>query len=461
MHRHKRVLVLVRLVFFVLIAAMAIDPFSKGRLSPVLPILLLAYLFTNLAMVFEKSASFFTQRVQACLLLFDICVLVVSLVYLDQYRQGLFLAMFLVVLLASAGQKLSVSIGGFTAVAALYTWVALNSPEEKDRFATIVTGLPVLFVVAIYVGYVTEAVARERRQRLEAEDRLQKELHGMSRVQALTSSLMMEPDPSRVHVSIAETARTMLGTPYAALFSRTRPDSPFEAAAAPGFPEALARRWAQASPAGSLLARAFAKGAAIRFTPETADPSLAEALADGQGGTFDEILLVPFADRVSGTEACLVVAFARPHVHLKVEEEAAQVLVQHAALCVENATLHAFLTQTRDVWQASFLSVPAPVIIVDAQGKVLQANTAFLTLGEFDLSTLVGSPFSDVLDGAPSSDGETLGGRAVVDWSSGSTRMRIPRLGGEFDVIRGPYLGAGATGTVWVLRKLSAEVRCS
>ena len=73
----------------------------------------------------------------------------------------------------------------------------------------------------------------------------------------------------------------------------------------------------------------------------------------------------------------------------------------------------------------------------------------------------MGSAFNDVLEGASSGDGEALAGRAVVDWSSGSTRMKIPRLGGEYDVIRGPYLGAGATGTVWVLRKLSAEVPCS
>ena len=38
--------------------------------------------------------------------------------------------------------------------------------------------------------------------------------------------------------------------------------------------------------------------------------------------------------------------------------------------------------------------------------------------------------------------------------------MLFPKLGGEFDVMRGPYMGAGSEdpGIVWVLRKLSAEV---
>ena len=63
MLRHKRILVLVRMVFFVLVAAMAIPPFGRGTLSPVLPIILLAYLITNVAMVFEKGATVISQRV--------------------------------------------------------------------------------------------------------------------------------------------------------------------------------------------------------------------------------------------------------------------------------------------------------------------------------------------------------------------------------------------------------------
>lgn len=455
MLRHKRVLVLVRMVFFVLIAAMAIPPFTRGTLSPILPIILLAYLITNVAMIFEKGAAVLSQRVQACLLIFDIFVLVVSLQYLEKYRQGLFLAMFLVVLLASAGQRLSVSIGGFVAIAASYTAYALQTPGEKDQLATILTGLPVLLVVAIYVGYVSEAVSTERRQRLEAEDRLRKELHGMSRVQELTSSFMMEQEPARLHLSIAETACTMLGAPYAALFSLPKSETEFKVALARGFPEPLARQWAAAPPDRSLLHQALRKDEVMRATAGSSGPAFAGWFADGQGNDLEELLLAPFADRVGGGQACLLVAFPKPHLHLRVEEEAAQVLVRHAGLCSENSALYGFLTQTRDVWQSAFLSVPAPVVIVDGQGKVLQANPAFLALGEFDLSTLVGSAFGDVLEGSSSAEGRPLTGMGP-----GSARMTIPRLGGEYDVIRGPYLGAGATGpgTVWVLRKLSADV---
>ena len=454
MVRHKRVLVLVRVVFFIMIASMAIGPFLQGKLSPVLPTILLAYLVTSLAMVFEKSSAFFTQRVQAGLMGFDILVLVLSLYYLDQYRQGLFLSMFLVVLLASAGQKLLVSIGGFTAIAAFYVWFSMDSPGERDRLGTIMTGLPVLLVIAIYVGYVSEAVARERRQRLEAEDRLQKEIHGMSRVQALTSTFLMEQDPSRAHGSIAETARTMLGAPYAVLYSIPKDGTQFAWAAAPGVPEAMARRWATAPPERSLLHRALQAGQIVLQTASTASPEIVDWFEDGQGNALEEILLAPFNDRVSGAQACLAVAFPKPHIHLKVEEEAAQVLVQHAGLCIENTALYGFLTQTRDVWQSAFQSIPTPVVIVDGKGKVLQVNPAFLALGDFDLSTLVGSPFETLLQGASTGEGDAR------KWTSSSARMTIPRLGGEYDVVRGPYMGVGVTeaGTVWVLRKLSADV---
>jgi hypothetical protein len=41
-----------------------------------------------------------------------------------------------------------------------------------------------------------------------------------------------------------------------------------------------------------------------------------------------------------------------------------------------------------------------------------------------------------------------------------AARLTIPKLNGEFDVTRGPYIGANdaGSGTVWVLRKLESEM---
>src|SRR5579862_7651736 len=118
MLRHKRILIAIRFVFLILITSLAVPSLRRGDMSAVLPIILIAYFLTNVAMIPEKSQAFFRQRIQAFLLIFDVFVLVISMYYLEGYRQELFLAMFLIMLLAAAGQRLTVSIGGFVAVSA-------------------------------------------------------------------------------------------------------------------------------------------------------------------------------------------------------------------------------------------------------------------------------------------------------------------------------------------------------
>ena len=276
MLRHKRILIAIRFVFLILITSIALPQFSRGGISPVLPIILVAYFLTNLAMIPEHRQSFFRQRIQACLLIFDIFVLVVSMYYLDEYRQELFLAMFLVVLLASAGQRLSVSIGGFFAIAAFYVWFNTHTQALSDptTFRRLTTGLPVLLVVAIYVGYVSEAVARERRNREQMEDRLVKELRGMSRFQSLASHLLAELDTHRLFLAIADMAREFLGCPWAAVFWTPREGNQIEAALTDGFPEALAAAWKGPSAENSPTAKSFQAGRLIRYTAQGGGPGL-------------------------------------------------------------------------------------------------------------------------------------------------------------------------------------------
>src|SRR5262249_11090490 len=177
----------IRFVFLILITSITIPAFRRGDMNAVLPIILTAYFLTNVAMIPEQRQTFFQQRIQAFLLIFDILVLVISMYYLEGYRQELFLAMFLVVLLAAAGQRLTVSIAGFVAVAAFYAWFSRNSSGgwDKETIIRLTTGFAVLLVIAIYVGYVSEAVAGESKVRKDTEDRLSKELRGMSRLQTL------------------------------------------------------------------------------------------------------------------------------------------------------------------------------------------------------------------------------------------------------------------------------------
>src|SRR6185503_4118618 len=383
----------------------------------------------------------------------DIFVLVISMYYLDEYRQELFLAMFLVVLLASAGQRLAVSIGGFIAVAAFYVWFSTRGEADPAIVARLTTGLPVLLVVAIYVGYVSEAVAREYRDRQEAEDRLTKELRGTSRFQALASNVMAEVDTGRLFFAIAEAAREFLGCPYTAVFWVAPQHNKFDAALSTGFPEALATRWKASDPDSTPVGKSFKAGRVLRFTSMSD-----EAWVSDPSAGIEEILVAPFADRAGGLQGSLVIVWTRPHTHVPAEEEAAQVMVQQASLSLENASLYQMLAQTRDIWQAAFQSIPTPVVIVDGKSRIVQANPAFMALGDFDFATLMGSSFDEVLEGAAYPNGSLAFQGGVAPATFDAARLTIPKLNGEFDVTRGPYVGANDTGTgmVWVLKKLES-----
>jgi PAS domain-containing protein len=457
MLRHKRILIAIRFVFLILIGSLAVPSLRHGEMSLVLPIILGAYFLTNVAMIPEKSRAFFSQRIQAFLLIFDIFVLVVSMYYLEGYRQELFLAMFLLMLLAAAGQRLTVSVGGFLAVSAFYVWFSRNSFGTWDAatITQLTTGFPVLLVVAIYVGYVTESVAREHRDRQEAGDRLVKELRGMTRFHTLASSVMAEVDTHRLFFAITEAAREFLGCPFTAVFWVSQEGSRFEAALSTGFPEALANRWKSSSVDDSPVGQSFKAGRVLRFAAGSG-----EAWLTGPEAALEEILVAPFADRAGGLRGSLVIVWTAPHQHMTAEEEAAQLMVEQASLLLENASLYQMLAQTRDIWQAAFQSIPTPVVIVDAKSRIVQANPAFLALGDFDFATLMGSSFDDVLEGAAYPNGSRVfeGGGSPASFDA--ARLTIPKLNGEFDVSRGPYVGANATGSgmVWVLRKLESEM---
>jgi PAS domain-containing protein len=392
MLRHKRILIAIRFVFLILISSIAVPSLRRGDVSIVLPIILVAYLLTNVAMIPEQRQAFFQQRIQAFLLLFDIFVLVVSMYYLEEYRQELFLAMFLVVLLAAAGQRLSISVGGFIAVSAFYAWFSRNSSGGWDTatVTSLTTGFPVLLVIAIYVGYVSEAVAREQRVRQEAEDRITKELRGMSRFQTLASNMMAETDTGRLFLAIADAAREFLGCPHSGVFWLAHGGSKFEAALSEGFPAALAARWKGSDPASTPVGKSFKAGRVLRFTRQSGEDWLNDPETP-----IEEILVAPFSDRAGGLQGSLVIVWTPPHPHFPAEEEAAQLMVQQASVSLENASLYQMLAQTRDIWQAAFQSIPTPVVIVDAKSRIVQANPAFLALGDFDFATLMGSSFDD------------------------------------------------------------------
>jgi PAS domain-containing protein len=450
--RHKSILIAVRLVFAGLVAALALPALGEGGLPVVVLIIFMAYLATGVAMIWESRRVLLGQRIQGFMLLFDLTVLALAMIFLSHDREELFLAMFLVILLASAGQKLSTSLGGFVVIAAFYTWLNLRSPEP-DALLHLTVALPVLLVVTIYVGYVSEGVAREREQRLDVQGRLRQELRGMNRIQTLASHGLSDMDSGRLFEGIATTATELLGAPISGVFWTSRDSSRIEAATAPGFPESLLARLKDRSPAQAPFSRVFGASGLHILAGRDLDS------LDLPSPRPAELILAPIEDRVGGIEGCLLLGWPPPHRHLAAEEEAARLLVEQAGLLLENSTLYRMLSQARDVWQASFQSIPSPVVIVDGAAKIIQVNPAFLQLGEFDFVNLIGSSFADLLAGSTFPNGRA----AMTDQEPiplfDAARLHIPKLNGDFDVTRGPFFGTpgSGSGTVWVLQRLSAE----
>ena len=120
---------------------------------------------------------------------------------------------------------------------------------------------------------------------------------------------------------------------------------------------------------------------------------------------------------------------------------------------LENASLYRLLSQTRDLWQSAFHRSPrrsGPRRRV----RVVPANPAFLTLGAFDLATIIGSSFRELLEGPSTPDGRRVnggggGGAARRTPDDSAAQRRVRRDAGP---LRGG--GAGGGGSVWVLRKI-------
>jgi len=65
-----------------------------------------------------------------------------------------------------------------------------------------------------------------------------------------------------------------------------------------------------------------------------------------------------------------------------------------------------------------------------------------------------------VLEGAAYPNGSLVYQGGVAPATFDAARLTIPKLNGEFDVTRGPYVGANEAGAgmVWVLRKVESDV---
>lgn len=413
MRSHKSVLMAIRGVYFILLAAMTIRAWVSGGVPLALPVILVVYLATIAVMIREGKKEFFRERVQGALILFDLFVLVVALVSLQEFRQDLILAIFLIVVLASASRKLPLALAGFCAVASLFLWLTSVEQDWTQVVAAQGSKLVALFVVAIYVGYLSESLARETERRVEAESRMSRELAGLQRGRELAAGLNAAMDPTQLMLMLAENAASILGSQILGLFWRKQGDHAFRLESTGGItiPE-------------TLLEEALAKEATLRSEIK-------------EGSEDRSFLITPMSAAVAGLEGVFVAGWSGAREDRKIEEEALEVVASLGTILLENAALRGCLSQARDTWQGAFQSVPTPVVIVDDEEKIVQANDAFARRSGADALELIGKKLPEFLEHQMDPDGRM-------------EELKIPRLGGSFDAVRGPYVTSAGPGSIWV-----------
>ena len=186
----KAILIVIRFVFLAMIASLALPAWIEGKLSWILPFVLALYLATNITLVIERNTVIGRPRVQAVLILFDIAVLLLSLMYLNQHKYELLFMMAWVVLISTAGQRLWLTVAGFAAVAGLFLWFTIAREGFGGVWhSSVPAWLTVLWVIGLYVGYVSESASRERAHRQDVERRLNQEIACLHRKRDLANGM--------------------------------------------------------------------------------------------------------------------------------------------------------------------------------------------------------------------------------------------------------------------------------
>jgi len=261
--------------------------------------------------------------------------------------------------------------------------------------------------------------------------------------------MVMDPKGSDLLPNLAKAARVILEAPLVGYARRSLGEREFSWEGK----DALVDQW-RGIPAGeSPLETALAEHVLLRISTRPDPPRFSEWTRISALEGIEETLIAPFSQPVVGFEGCVWVAWPKPHFHLALEEEALGILIHQVAISYENAVYSVMAAQARDVWQAVFESIPSPVAISGGDGRILQANGAFLRM--FETREAIGVPLASFLEGATDGSGRPASLSQLTASDESAFDLDLPGFGGRFGISRGPYFGPdGRTaGTVWLFRR--------
>jgi PAS domain S-box-containing protein len=149
----------------ILATAMILLPFGPGgRPRPFDTILILAFVFSNIALSLLKPATLHSRALEYVVVISDTFLVSLALFHAGLQQSHLPLVFFLTLILAALGPDLPRMVVGTSLVAGLYlylTWRA-GAPAGAAEVGGLFMRLPFLYVAGLYYGHLVQGVRQEQ-----------------------------------------------------------------------------------------------------------------------------------------------------------------------------------------------------------------------------------------------------------------------------------------------------------
>ncbi|MBI4713171.1 MAG: response regulator [Planctomycetes bacterium] len=166
----QQIVVVLRLIIFTVIYLIAFQERKLADLPWLIWLVLGVFVASEIAYLFEHRTSFFIQRVLGWIFLFD-AVLITLLIYLLNIKSvELYIAYFTVIAIATMTKNVATSFIVTFLVSIFYLSVPLYQGDFK--LTEFLTRPLFFFAVAMFSGYLSEEVWRQRKKKFEAETKI-------------------------------------------------------------------------------------------------------------------------------------------------------------------------------------------------------------------------------------------------------------------------------------------------
>jgi signal transduction histidine kinase/ActR/RegA family two-component response regulator len=166
----QHIVIVLRLIIFSVIYLIAFQEKKLTDLPWLIWLVLIIFIASEIAYLFEHLTSFFVQRVLGWIFLFDAALITLLIYLLNIKSVELYIAYFTVIAIATMTKSVRTSFIVTFLVSIFYLFVPLYQGDFK--LTEFLTRPLFFFAVAMFSGYLSEEVWRQRKKKLEADAKL-------------------------------------------------------------------------------------------------------------------------------------------------------------------------------------------------------------------------------------------------------------------------------------------------